>query len=238
MVRLLGSAVYYLILALAVGRSLIALGVSETFVTTVTLVALALIALALNQSIANFAATVVFLFFQPFRRGDWVETMGHFGVVQEILLFNTVILLPDRRLVSLPNSKIQESGVTNYSQMRSVLALFTLTVAYHEDLARVRGLITEIAAQDARILPDPPFDVVVDVLGETGVRLLVLPAVRPEDYLAVRNDLRARIKARFDAEGTAFAVPRREVRIAADAPSPESLDRRAPPRRRDRAGAG
>jgi len=35
------------------------------------------------------------------------------GTVREILLFNTVLLLSDERVVSLPNSKIQENGVGN-----------------------------------------------------------------------------------------------------------------------------
>jgi hypothetical protein len=70
-----------------------------------------------------------------------------------------------------------------------------------------------IAAEDERILPEPPFSVVVDSLGESGVRFLILPTVRPAHYLAVRNDLRERIKARFDAEGIEFAVPRREVHL-------------------------
>jgi small-conductance mechanosensitive channel len=61
--QLLKSAVFYVILALAVAASLIALGVSGTTVTTVIVILIALIGLALQQSLANFAATVIFLMF-------------------------------------------------------------------------------------------------------------------------------------------------------------------------------
>jgi small-conductance mechanosensitive channel len=121
--------------------------------------------------------------------------------------------------------------VTNYSQMDGVQALFTLTVAYREELGRVREVIAEVAATDERILSDLPFQVVVDDLGETGVRLPILPTARPEEYLAVRNDLRRQIKARFDAEGIEFAVPRREAHLADAALPPQPADRGSGPRR-------
>jgi small conductance mechanosensitive channel len=211
--RLVASVVFYLILIVAAAVSLIALGVPATVVSTAAIVVIALIGIALQQSVANFAATVIFLMFQPFRRGDVVRTMGHIGVVQEILPFNTVLLLPDERLVSLPNSKVQESGIVNYSQMGRVRATFTLTVAYGADLDRVRRVIADVACDDPRILHDPPIDVFVDELDEIGIRLLISPAVLPNNYLSVRSDLRERIAARFGEEGIHFAVPRHHVRL-------------------------
>src|SRR5262245_34138889 len=106
-VQLVTKTVYYLLLGVTAGLSLIALGVPTTFVVVVAALILVVLAVASRQSVADLAATVIFLVFQPFRRGELVETMGHLGEVQEILLFNTAILLPDQRLVSLPNSRIQ-----------------------------------------------------------------------------------------------------------------------------------
>jgi small conductance mechanosensitive channel len=221
MARLLKSVVYYLMLALAASLGLIVLGVPATYILAVAVLLVLVLAVALQQSVANLAATVNFLMFQPFTRGELVETMGWLGTVREILLFNTVLLLNDQRLVSLPNSKIQESGVVNYTRMGRIWADFSLTVDYREDLDRVRALISEIAASDTRILSDPPFDIFVDDLGENGVRLQVHPTVAPAHYWAVRNDLRGQIKARFDAEGIRFALPQRDVRLAAAVASDE-----------------
>jgi small conductance mechanosensitive channel len=218
----------YVILGLAVAISLIALGVSATTVSTVIIILIALIGLALQQSLANFAATVIFLMFQPFKRGELVETMGYMGTVQEILLFNTVLLLPNQRLVSLPNSKVQESRVVNYTRKGHIWSDFSLTVDYGEDLSRVREVITEIVANDHRILRDPPFAVVVDELGENGVRLLVFPTVRPRDYWDVRNELRGQIKARFDAEGIRFSLPQRDVHLAPTSSPREVIDADSP----------
>lgn len=218
LVRLLSDGAYYVLLALTVGLGLIALGVSATFVSAVGLVLLALLALALHQSISNFAATVGFLMFQPFVRGDLISTMGQIGLVQEILPFSTVLLRPDDRLVSLPNSKIQDSGVENYTRLGRVLADVELSVGYGVDISRARLLITEIVAGDHRILADPPLVVAIVDLAAIGVNLLILAPVAPADYWAVRSDLRERIKARFDTEGIQFAVPPLDVRLLAATP--------------------
>jgi small conductance mechanosensitive channel len=215
MVRVISSAIYYLIIALAIGLSLISLGVPASFVVAAGAIIVIILALALQQSIANLAATVIFLVFQPFKRGDLVETMGHIGTVHEILLFNTVLLTADERLVSLPNSKIQESGVVNYSWIGRVRADFTLTVGYGEDVDHVRAVMAEVAAADERVLSDPPFEVIVEELGDHGVRLHAYPAVAPQHFWLVRNDLREQVKARFDAEGIEFALPQLDLHLAA-----------------------
>jgi small conductance mechanosensitive channel len=213
-VRLLSSAVYYVLLLLAAAGSLIALGVPAAAVLGVLAIVVVVLAVALQQSAANFAATVVFLMFQPFRRGELVLTMGYMGTVQEILLFDTVLRLPDQRLVSLPNSKIHDSGIVNYSRFGQVRADFSLTIRYAEDVSSARALITEIAVADERVLAEPPFQVVVDDLDENGVRLLVLPYVLPDNYWGVRSDMREQVKARFDAAGIRFALPERNVHVS------------------------
>jgi len=213
-VRLLSEAVYYIVFALAIGLSIIALGVPATFVVTAALVLLVIFGVALQQSLANFAATVIFLLFQPFRRDELVETMGQIGTVKEILFFNTVLELGDKKLVSLPNSKIQDSGIINYSRMQVIRADVICTVTYGSDLTQVRKVITEIVAKDKRVLAEPAFAIVVDDLGENGVRLSVRPWVHPDDYWDVRFDLRERIKTRFDQEGIAFALPQLDLHVA------------------------
>jgi small conductance mechanosensitive channel len=214
MPSLLSGAVYALILGLAVAASRVVLGAPLVVVWGVVVIVAIALLITLRESFGNFAATMIFLIVQPFWRGDLIETMEHMGTVHELSLFNTALLLPEDRLVSLPNSKIQESGVINCSRLGHVRAAFTLTVNYGEDLSHVRPVITEVAALDERILTDPPFEVVVNDLSAYGARLLLLPPVAPANYWAVRNDLRGRIKARFDAEGIRFAVPQRAVCLA------------------------
>jgi small conductance mechanosensitive channel len=201
---LISGILYYLVLALAVVVALVALGVPASLLVLGLSAIVLIFVLALQQSVANFAATVIFLVFQPFKRGEWVETMGRMGLVREILLFNTVIEMQDHRLVTLPNSKIQDSGIVNYTRLGYLWADVNLMIRYEQDMERVRAIITEIASADARILLTPPLEIHIDDLSDKGIRLSVRPSVAPEHAPAVRNDLRAQINSRFQAEGIKF----------------------------------
>jgi len=149
-VRLLSATVYYLLLLLAGAVCLVALGVPIAAVLTVLALVVIVLAVALQQSAANLAATVIFLMFQPFRRGELVLMMGYMGTVQEILLFDTVLRLPDGRMLSLPNSKVQEHGIINYSREGRVRADVNLTISYGENVHQARELITQIASLATR----------------------------------------------------------------------------------------
>jgi small-conductance mechanosensitive channel len=96
---------------------------------------------------------------------------------------------------------------------------FTFTVAYDEDLDGIREVVTEIVSSDARIVGSPPFQIVTEELTEIGVRLRVLPTVAPDDYWAVRRELREQVKAGLDTEGIRFAIPPRDVAVRQPQPA-------------------
>jgi small conductance mechanosensitive channel len=209
--RLLCNIVYYGLFGAAIGLALIVLGVPATYVLTVSSVVFILAALALRESLSNLAATVIFLTFQPFYQGEIIETMGHTGTVQEIQLFNTVLLTVDQRFVSLANSEIQTSGVINYTRTGIVRNQAAVTVGYQANLEDAHRVIQEIISQDHRILADPPPIIAIQELTEIGVRLVIYCMSASVDGAAVTSDLRAQIKARFDTESIPFA--QREIHL-------------------------
>lgn len=206
--RLLVRIVHYSLLGLALILALIVLGVPAQYVLTALAIIVIVLGVALQQSLANLAATIIFLIFQPFRRGELIETMGRTGTVQEIQLFNTVLLQGNQQVVSLPNSKVQESGVLNYSRMEILRVDVQLTVDYSEDIEHLRALLFEIVKQDPRVLEHPPAECVVQSLGANGVAIEIRPMVKREDYWATLSDLRAQVASRFRAEGILFGMPR------------------------------
>ena len=50
------------------------------------------IGLALSGTLQNFAGWVMILAFKPYKIGDFIEAGGHSGSVEEIHIFNTIIL--------------------------------------------------------------------------------------------------------------------------------------------------
>src|SRR6476469_6367817 len=81
------------------------MGIETTsFVAVIGALGLA-VGLALQGSLANFAGGVLILLFKPFKVGDLVESQGQTGVVQEIQIFNTVLLTPENKNVIIANAK-------------------------------------------------------------------------------------------------------------------------------------
>jgi len=70
------------------------------------------IGLALQGSLANFASGFMIIIFQPFKVGDMVDAGGAQGRVEEIQIFNTIIITVDKKRVIVPNSKITGDKIT------------------------------------------------------------------------------------------------------------------------------
>jgi small-conductance mechanosensitive channel len=104
---------------------------------------------AAQRTIGNFIAGLLIAFAQPIRLGDYVETEGQTGVVEEIGLTYTFIRTSDNDRLVIPNEKIASDTIRN-SSIRSgkKLAQVTVLVPLDRDLDAVIGLLREVAGDD------------------------------------------------------------------------------------------
>ena len=87
----LSTLAYASILIVALLTALAFLGVPLEALLASAGIIIIVLGVALRESLANFAATVIFLLFPAYKIGDIVETCGVMGEVTEILLFQSVI---------------------------------------------------------------------------------------------------------------------------------------------------
>jgi small-conductance mechanosensitive channel len=105
---------------------------------------------AAQRTIGNFIAGLLIAFAQPIRLGDYVESEGFVGVVEEIGLTYTFIRIEDNDRLVVPNEKIASDTIRNSSiRSRKKLAHVTVQVPLDADLQAVSTLLRE-AAQDER----------------------------------------------------------------------------------------
>jgi len=72
------------------------------------------IGLAFSQALGNIVSGLYVFAARPFRVGDYVKIGNVEGIVREITLNYTLILLPDETTQLVPNGKVVTSEVTNY----------------------------------------------------------------------------------------------------------------------------
>jgi small conductance mechanosensitive channel len=213
MVTLFTVLTYYSVLLLGILLALAVLGVPVTALVATVGVILIILGIAMQQSLGNLAATVIFFLFKPFEVGDIIETGSTFGVAKEIQLFSTAILTFDQKLVTLPNAKIQGDGVANYSRMGVLRADMVFGISYQDDIARARQILEELVSADERILSEPEPQVVVLELGDSSVNIGVRPFARTQDAWNVKFDMMEKVKNRFDEAGISIPFPQRDIHV-------------------------
>jgi len=213
MARLLLLATYYSIMLVVVIVSLALIGFPIQALLTASLVIVVILGIALQQSISNLAATIVFMLFQPFRVGEIIEANGVEGTVKEIQLLSTVLVTGDNKEITIPNAEIQGNNLINYTRLGQLRVDFVFQVGYADDLPKVKAILSDVLDTDERVLATPTPVIFVQSLDESGVSVAVRPWVKTEDYWTLQWDLPERVKLRFDAEGITMPFPQREVHL-------------------------
>lgn len=202
------STVFTIIVILAAVQQL---GLNVTSLLAVLGAAGLAIGLALKDSLSNFAAGVMLIFFRPFRIGDWVEAAGVSGEIEGITIFHTLMNSGDNKQIIVPNAKIYEGTITNYSTKPTRRIDLVIGVGYSDDLKQAKALIVSVMAADPRIMTEPAPLVAVDELADSSVNFVVRPWVAKGDYWSVRRGLIENIKASFDANGISIPFPQQDV---------------------------
>lgn len=171
------------------------------------------IALALRDSLSNLAAGVMLLLLKPFRAGDLIAIAGHTGKVESLRLMHTVLLTPDNCELILPNTKVANEPILNYSARSTRRIDLIIGITYRDDIGKAFELIRAVLAAEPLVLKDPPPAMLVEKLAENSVDLAVRPWVATADYIAARAQLLLQIKQTLAAAGIASPVAQRELRV-------------------------
>jgi len=206
-----GSLVHYGLLVFVVIAALSQVGIqTASFIAVIAAAGLA-IGLALQGSLANFAAGFLILLLRPFKLGDYIEAAGTAGTVEKIQIFNTELKTPDNKKVIIPNSQITGSNIINYSANPTRRVDLVIGISYGDDIDKAKAVLTQVVSEDERVLAEPATNIKVSNLGDSSVDLIVRPWVNSEDYWGVYWDLTENIKKRLDQEGITIPFPQRDV---------------------------
>jgi small conductance mechanosensitive channel len=171
------------------------------------------IGLALQGSLANFAAGVLIMLFRPFRAGDWIEGQGVSGSVDSIQIFHTTLKTADNKVVIVPNGALSNGHIINYSREPRRRADINIGIDYSSDIKKAREVLLEIA-QDPRVHVDPAPVVFVTGLGDSAVNLSLRVWVATGDFWPVTFSFTELAKERLTEAGIGIPFPQRVVHLA------------------------
>ncbi|MGK0500295.1 MAG: small conductance mechanosensitive channel [Oceanicoccus sp.] len=171
------------------------------------------IGLALQGSLANFAAGVLIIIFKPCKVGDFIEAGGDAGTVEGISLLATSLLTPDNKRIVVPNGTLMSGSITNYSAMPTRRIDLVVGISYDADIGQAKAEIEKVLNAENRILVDPTYTIAVAELGDSSVNLVVRPWVNSSDYWPTRFDLTENIKNQLDSVNIGIPYPQMDVHL-------------------------
>ncbi|PKY10008.1 hypothetical protein B1757_12025 [Acidithiobacillus marinus] len=187
---------YLVVLIAALGQ----LGVQTTSLLAMLGAAGLAVGLALQKSLADFAAGVLLLIIRPYKVDDFVEVAGVSGTVERVHLFQTRLRSADNRLLAVPNGKVISGVITNYSVLEQRRIDLVFSIALDADLRRTLELVTALLQKEERVLTDPALSVGVLELTDTGVQIFARPWVQASDFWATRCTLLENIRIALDEQ--------------------------------------
>lgn len=207
------NMVYTALLAFVIIASLAQLNIQTTsFVAIIGAAGLA-VGLALQGSLANFAAGVLMIIFRPFKVGDFIEGAGTAGIVEKVQIFTTQLKTPDNKTIIIPNAKLTGENIINYSAKNIRRVDLVFGIGYGDDIDKAKRVINEVLAKDERILDDPAPTVAVVELADSSVNFVTRPWVKTADYWDVYFAVTEEVKKQFDTAGVSIPFPQRDVHI-------------------------
>ncbi len=181
------------------------LGANLTGLVAVVAAAGFAVGMALQGSLGNFASGILILMLKPYKTGDWVSAGDKFGKVEEINLFSTIMVSPGQKTLIIPNSKVTDDVVINYSNKDEIRLDLEVTMPYDEDFPRVKQIILEALKPLDKIKHDRPIQVGIAAYDSHSLRVNVLPFVKPDDFWDVTYEAYGSIKKAFHAHNIKVA---------------------------------
>jgi small-conductance mechanosensitive channel len=203
------------IIFVAVGGMIILdnLGISLTpIITTLGIGSLA-VAIALQDTLGNFFAGLYISADRPIELGHYVRLQsGEEGYVDHIGWRSTRIKSLPNNIVVVPNNKLVQSIITNYSLPdRESAVLLQAAVDCHSDLKKVERITSEVAKETLQRVPGSvssfePF-IRYHTLSESSIGFSVI--LRAREFVGnflIKHEFIKSLQARFEKEDIAFPI--------------------------------
>lgn len=176
------------------------------------------LAFAAQEIIEDFFGGIVIMTEKPFTKGDWILTKDVEGTVEEINFRSTRIRAFRQALVTVPNSKLANTAILNWTKMGKRQITFHLGVTLDTPKNKLQSCIKEI---DQLLKNHPEIHqetifVHFDGFNKNSLDIFLYFFTKTTvwgEYLAVKEDVNLKILEIMKNEGVQIAFPSRSIYI-------------------------
>jgi small-conductance mechanosensitive channel len=172
------------------------------------------IALALQNTLSNLFSGLHIVSDRPINFGDYIEVEGGVsGFVEDIGWRSTRIRTLPNTMIIIPNSKLAESIITNYSlPVLEMSVVIQCGVDYGSDLENVERVTIDVAKQVQDTVPGAMKDfqpfIRYHTFDESNINFsIILRVEEPAAQYIVKHEFIKALKKRYDEEGIEISWP-------------------------------
>lgn len=173
------------------------------------------IGFAFQDFFANFISGISMALRKPIEVGDVVETEGHFGVVQKIDLRVTMLRTFQGMDVLIPNRKVYQSAIINFTKTHQLRIDLEVGVAYNSDLEGVREVALEAMNKLPFLIPGKQPEMYYSGFGDSAIMFTIMiwiDYMAPEPgFLKARSEAIIGLKKAFDKHDVVIPFPIRTL---------------------------
>ena len=167
--------------------------------------------------INNFISGWILMWERPIRIGDFLEVEDAKGTVEQINTRSTRIKRVDGVHLLIPNSKLLENTVINWTLVNSLMrATVRVGVAYGTSAKKVSELILQATTEQSKVLTDPKPLVTFEDFGDNALIFEVnfwMNSNVEGGLRVMRSNIRFRLDELFEEHKIVIAYPQRDVHL-------------------------
>jgi small-conductance mechanosensitive channel len=167
-------------------------GLNEPILITIIIVFGLILAMSASGALGNFFAGLVLMFTSPYEPGDNVKIgNGIDGRISAKQLFSTNIISDDGEEIKLPNSKLLDSQIINYTRSNQVSISIDVKVNYKVSTEKVHSLLRAAAEKTSGInLKDHPPKIDTVKFEPTSIKYRLMVNI---EKVAERNEINTQL---------------------------------------------
>jgi len=180
------------------------------------------VALGAQDLFRNLIGGLCILIEKRFKNGDWIQVDGVVeGTVEHIGFRSTKIRRFDLSPVFVPNQKLSDAAVTNFSNMTYRRIFWKIGLEYRATLEQIKTIRNQIEeyVRGAGVFVQPPdasLFVRVDAFNSSSIDLMLYTFTKTTvwgEWLQHKEELAYRIKEIVEGAGCSFAFPSQSIYI-------------------------
>lgn len=167
--------------------------------------------LALQGTVANFAAGISLVISRPFKIGDTISVNNIYGIVEEIKLAYTTLRTEDEEIITVPNKNMIGEVIVNSFNYRIVES--SVGISYHDDAEKAIQLIKNVIDSFENLSSNNKSIVGIQKFGDHAVEIGMRYWVPTGFFFKIQYDVNLAVYKGLNDAKITIPFPQREVHV-------------------------